>query len=256
MATYYYNEDLTTGLNDGSSEANAWQTWSVCSAGLTTLTEDTDVYCVSSGTVDQTRDANITTAGYTIRFFSDSDSTWVYTTGYANAFRIEVEGTGDLEMHGFILSQDDNGYGFRVDSNNSGASITMVNCVVVGTGSGYAYYNTGYSELNLYNCLGINIANGLRYGSNAGDMNIYNTYIYATTCYSSGGVGTLTLYTCASSDTTGSTGLQSIAYSTANFTNVTVGSEDFHLVDGSALIGAGTNTPYSTDIDGTSWEAA
>jgi hypothetical protein len=50
--------------------------------------------------------------------------------------------------------------------------------------------------------------------------------------------------------------LQSIAYSTANFLNVTSGSEDLHLASGSALIGVGTNLyndanfPFQNDIDG------
>jgi hypothetical protein len=63
--------------------------------------------------------------------------------------------------------------------------------------------------------------------------------------------------TCASSDTTGSTGLQNIAYDTTNFTNVTAGSEDLHIPTGSALKDVGTDTSgdaapmnFTTDIDG------
>lgn len=48
-----------------------------------------------------------------------------------------------------------------------------------------------------------------------------------------------------------------VPYSTDTFTNVTAGSEDFHLVDGSALIGAGVDTSgesaplnFTTDIEG------
>jgi hypothetical protein len=63
--------------------------------------------------------------------------------------------------------------------------------------------------------------------------------------------------TCASSDATGSAGLQNIAANTTNFTNVTAGSEDFHLPAGSALIDVGTDTSgdaaplnFTDDIDG------
>jgi len=71
--------------------------------------------------------------------------------------------------------------------------------------------------------------------------------------------GSLTLTTCASADDTGSVGLRNIAVNTTNFTNVTGGSEDFHLPSGSALIDVGTNTSgegaplnFTTDIDGQS----
>lgn len=68
---------------------------------------------------------------------------------------------------------------------------------------------------------------------------VKNTYIDAATAYS----GTLATFTTCQHSTaqsiTGSTG--STAYSTANFTNVTSGSEDFHLPSGSALIDAGTD---------------
>lgn len=78
-------------------------------------------------------------------------------------------------------------------------------------------------------------------------------------CYASSGASTAynggTLTTSASSDTSGSTGLQSIAYSTssgAKFTNITSGSENFTLQSGSALIGVGTDlsATFTDDIIG------
>jgi hypothetical protein len=70
-------------------------------------------------------------------------------------------------------------------------------------------------------------------------------------------VGPSSLTTSASSDNSGSAGLQSIAVSTANFQNVTSGSEDFHLTSCSALKDVGTNTSgdpspfdFLIDIDG------
>lgn len=61
----------------------------------------------------------------------------------------------------------------------------------------------------------------------------------------------------ASSDATGSAGLQNIAYTTANFINVTAGSEDLHLTATSALVNVGASRAalgapfnYTTDMDG------
>ena len=65
-----------------------------------------------------------------------------------------------------------------------------------------------------------------------------------------------TLTTSASSDTTGSVGLQNVAYSTSSgayFTSVTLGSEDFHITNtSSALYDAGTDlsSDFTDDIDG------
>lgn len=88
-------------------------------------------------------------------------------------------------------------------------------------------------------------------------LNNSSGYTYATNCYAYGVTGgdyngTMTKITCASGDATGSTGLQNIPYSTANFVNVTSGSEDLHSKSGSALINAGTDlsSTLTTDIRG------
>lgn len=72
-----------------------------------------------------------------------------------------------------------------------------------------------------------------------------------------GGAGTINQTTCASFDATATgTGLDNIAVNTTNFTNVTAGSEDFHIPSGSALKDVGTDLSadatiaFSTDIDG------
>jgi hypothetical protein len=63
-----------------------------------------------------------------------------------------------------------------------------------------------------------------------------------------------TATTCMASDADASeTGLtNSIAFDTSNFTNVTAGSEDLHLVTGSDLIDAGTDLSgtFTIDING------
>jgi hypothetical protein len=70
--------------------------------------------------------------------------------------------------------------------------------------------------------------------------------------------GTFNQTTCAANDASGlvNVGLQSIAINTTNFTNVTPGSEDWHLPLGSALIDVGTDTSgegaplnFTRDID-------
>jgi hypothetical protein len=87
------------------------------------------------------------------------------------------------------------------------------------------------------------------YGEDNGSTNgVYSTAVQTN------------LVTCASSDTTGSSGLQNIAFSTTNFENVTSGSEDFHIKSGSSLNGGGTDISgdtnwLSTDYDGENWDS-
>jgi len=97
---------------------------------------------------------------------------------------------------------------------------------------------SGYT-FNIYNNVVVGFGTGISQ-TNSSTVKCTNNYVSSTTCYS----GTITLLTTASSDTTGSVGLRSIAYSTSSgayFTNVTAGSEDFHLVAGSSLRRAGTD---------------
>lgn len=126
------------------------------------------------------------------------------------------------------------------------------NCIVYGPL--YAALWSGTSNLKVYNCTLIGNTYGWEFTTGTGQI-FKNCYAKGSTAgYKSGG----TLTTCASSDTSGSAGLQNIAYSTANFTNVTGGSEDLSLVSGSALIDVGTDTSgdaapldFTDDIDGT-----
>ena len=89
----------------------------------------------------------------------------------------------------------------------------------------------------------------------AGTLTVKNSYAGGSAVADF--LGTIAQTTNASSDTTAvGTSLDSIAVNTTNFTNVTAGSEDFHLPSGSALINVGTNTSgeaaplnFTTDID-------
>jgi hypothetical protein len=109
----------------------------------------------------------------------------------------------------------------------------------------------GNPTVNIYSSTFIGTDYGIR--NLGGTAVVKNCYAYGTTSY----VG-CTITTSASSDaSTGTAGLRSIAYTTANFTNVTANSEDLHLVLGSALIDVGTNTSgdsaplnFTDDIDG------
>jgi hypothetical protein len=85
-------------------------------------------------------------------------------------------------------------------------------------------------------------------------------------CYASGSHAAYTtvnsMTTCASSDTTGSSGLTSMAKNTTQFQNVTPGSEDFRIAGtGSGLYHTGTYTQgdaapmnFTTDIIGTAYD--
>jgi hypothetical protein len=122
---------------------------------------------------------------------------------------------------------------------------------------GYAIYNIGATSY-VYSTVGIAQYKGIR--NIEGTLTCKNCYFSAA-----GGAyyGTIDLTTCASSDTTGTAGLQNIAANTTQFVNVTAGSENFHLAGtGSALYNVGTDTTgdaaplnFTTDIDGETRDA-
>lgn len=134
-------------------------------------------------------------------------------------------------------------------------TVTMWNNVIYGmsTTGILCIYGYGPPTANLYNNTIINSVKGI--DRDAGTVTAKNNYAGGNTTADYEGIITHT--TDASSDTTGSAGLQSIAVSTstgAKFTNVTAGSEDLHINTGSSLIDVGTNDPgsglFSDDLDG------
>lgn len=150
----------------------------------------------------------------------------------------------------------------RVDSDIGTGSLYVWNTIAYnfGVGGTTRVYYVGYAgNYYLYNCVSI--------GGDYGFVRLAGT-VTAKNCYAGGSstedyAGTITKTTCASSDATGSAGLTGIAVSTqadathAGFTNITAGTEDFHIVSGSPFIGAGTDTSgdaapmnFTTDIDG------
>jgi hypothetical protein len=97
----------------------------------------------------------------------------------------------------------------------------------------------------IVNCTGYGVIDA---GNTTTLRNVYSGG-HATDAYS----GTMSRTTCAhSSASTFSGSTASVPHSTATFTNVTGGSEDYHLVSGSALIDVGTDLSgtFTTDIDG------
>jgi hypothetical protein len=126
-----------------------------------------------------------------------------------------------------------------------GSTLTLRNSVLVGCD------NTGVTLLSDTEATCENVtacANTSRgfYAFASGDVcNARNCAAFGNGTDFQGGANWDVLLTCASSDTTGSSGLQSISYSTsagAYFTNVTAGSEDFNLNStSSALYDTGTD---------------
>ncbi|MFA5248579.1 MAG: hypothetical protein WC415_05175, partial [Patescibacteria group bacterium] len=134
------------------------------------------------------------------------------------------------------------------------SKVYIWNNIMYGNGTYNGNSNAGvftYSATTyIYNCTVISGNYGI-----SGTSQIKNTYVSGGNhaAYYSG-----ILSKCASSDTTGSVGLQNIAVNTTNFTNVSAGTEDFRLPDNlSALFNTGTSTSdepaplnFTTDIKG------
>lgn len=164
---------------------------------------------------------------------------------------LSTGGTTDLRVSYCILR--DGRYTVRL---SSGSNHYWWNNIIYG-GTVGGLVTTTYSGiiLDIYSCT---IIGGDTQGiaRSVGVVTAKNCYAYASgsgVAYS----GTIGKTTCASDDTTGSAGLQNIAYDTSNFTNVTAGSEDLHIPSGSDLIDVGTDTSgeaapmdFTDDIDG------
>lgn len=150
---------------------------------------------------------------------------------------------------------------------HANANVNIFNTIIYGCeyggAAGVGIYSVSATSVNLYSSTIIDTYRGVRRDSGTTNaVVIKNTYAEGSNAAYS---GVVTLTTSASSDTTGTAGLQSIAVNTTQFVNVTGGSEDFHLAGtGSALYGVGTDTSgdssplnFTTDIDGetrSSWD--
>jgi hypothetical protein len=179
------------------------------------------------------------------------------TTG-ANKINIS-----DVFINRTIYNYVGEGIYINYNDNTAVPVVNVWNSVIIGSGNynwitrNACVYNLG-GILNIYNSTletSAAYANGL--SNEYGTVVAKNVYAkaFATAAFSNLG-GTLTMTNCASADATGSGGLQNIAFTTANFINVTTGSEDLHLTSSSALKDVGTDLSadsyikVTTDIDG------
>lgn len=191
------------------------------------------------------------------------------TTVAATGLGISATGAYDIRVDNCLIRAMDaianNCNGVLATSGAAGSILRMKNTAI------YGWYSAG----NFDSCIQINNANvtahlhnctfargnyGVRARSGA-VINVKNCYSGATDHgdYLAEGTSVINRTTAASEDATGSAGLQNIAYSTtagAYFTNITAGSEDFHIGASSALKDVGTdlsadaNYAFTDDIDG------
>jgi len=147
---------------------------------------------------------------------------------------------------------------------NSTGTHYMTNCIAINkSGSGGAGFlsNAGHTGY-YYSCVFVGDSYGFRTFSGTSTVTLKNCY--ASAGITNGDTSTINLTTTATANTSGSSGLQSIAYNTTQFTNVTAGSEDLALPSsGSALYEVGTDTSgdsaplnFTADIEGTTRTAS
>ncbi len=158
----------------------------------------------------------------------------------------------DIRVERCIIRRTGRQAGHRCVYHTSG-KLTLRNSVIYGNLDGAGVYAIGGTHIEqnttVVACSGIGIENAF----SASTVTLDNVYSGGHTgaAYD----GTMTRTTCAHSSATSFSGsTASIAYSTANFTNVTAGSENLHLVSGasSTLLTGGTDLSgtFTTDIDG------
>jgi hypothetical protein len=165
---------------------------------------------------------------------------------YSSNRIVDLSGT-EQRLSDCLCVANNSYYGITSDATTA----YIWDCVSLGAGRGI---NCSSGTMSIYNCVSVTPWIGIR--NDIGTVTCKN-------CYAEGDyeayVGTITLTTCASADTTGTAGLQNVALGTDTFVNVTGGSEDFHLAaDGlSPLENTGTNTSgdpaplnFTTDMDG------
>ena len=170
-------------------------------------------------------DANSTQLAQCIGWQTAPDTGTSASGAYLNS-----AGTGQILRNCVFYS---NRHGVH-SNHNSASSIIIDNCVIAGSTSHgiFTNLNAALTIRNVYS------------GGNTGDD--YNEG-------SDVGWSTWTATTCMCADSITETGLTSgVAFDTSNFTNVTAGSVDIHLVTGSALIDAGTDLSgtFTIDING------
>ena len=151
-----------------------------------------------------------------------------------------------------------------------GGTVNVINCILYGlstVNSGTTGIKNSGATLNVYST--VMIGGMVGFNHNSGTSVFKNVYIGGTgyqDFWTSAENGTFDKTNCASEDLTGDDAggvtsatncITGVACSVATFTNVTGGSEDFHIVSGSGLRDVGVTTSaegapfnFTTDIDG------
>jgi hypothetical protein len=134
-----------------------------------------------------------------------------------------------------------------------GGTIRLINTAVIGSthANVVAENNNGSAIIEAINCTSVNA------GADGGFVARFGGAMTAINCYSGGNAGSdfsgVTSPTnCYSED--GSQSTSTAAYNTANFTNVTAGSENLKLPSGSALIGAGVGPGSNANVPADDFE--
>jgi hypothetical protein len=151
----------------------------------------------------------------------------------------------------------DDAYGILFATGGGTGTHIVKNCVIYEWTNGYGGLSGVYgpgTKINVSNCT-IHIPaagfTALGPGSAITSQNNYLAVVSPVVCYYGGVVQGVNDATNNTEATTAS--LRNIAYSTANFVNVTTGSQDLHLKTGSALLLRGaTIASVTNDIDGDS----
>lgn len=140
------------------------------------------------------------------------------------------------------------------------SNVEVFNTVIIGGTNGLFHEATPDCWVRMYNCAAVAcVNNGYYHNNTLALVELTNCYSggHGTAAYGQSSDASFVRTTCAHSTATSYTGSTvSIAYTTANFTNVTAGTVDLHLVSGasSTLLAGGTDMSdlYTTDIDGDS----
>ena len=188
-------------------------------------------------------------------------NTYTGATGYSPAISVVAIDTLQEKLTGKSIIAISNGSGDTSSAliSNDNSTYDFRNSVFINrnatSGNGVFSYGGPYGVHGaniLYNCILYSLAGwGIKFNAGGGGFSDCKN------CYASGGAGgydpDCTLTTCASADTTGD--IDNVAYSTSSgayFTNVTAGSEDFHIGASSTLKDAGTDLSgtFTDDIDG------
>ena len=136
----------------------------------------------------------------------------------------------------------------RVGGSSSGVGIVK-NSVCIGYVAGINVFS--YGTISHCTCISLGSSGGGIDCQNATGTSVEHSYAYCSGTPDDLDESTATFATQTNvhtADSSGDTG--SVAYSTANFTNVTAGTEDFSLPVGSALIGAASGSTETEDIRG------